>query len=51
MAQGVIELVIFTHMIKKFFDFKESKNVLGFIQKFPDWLPGVRIANGTALCH
>jgi hypothetical protein len=21
------------------------------IQKFPDLLPGVRIANGTALCH
>jgi hypothetical protein len=21
------------------------------IQKFPDWPPGVRIANGTALCH
>jgi hypothetical protein len=21
------------------------------IQKFPDWLPGARTANGTALCH
>jgi len=21
------------------------------IQKFPDWPPGARIANGTALCH
>jgi len=21
------------------------------IQKFPDWPPGVRTANGTALCH
>jgi hypothetical protein len=23
----------------------------GCIQKFPDWPPGERIANGTALCH
>jgi hypothetical protein len=23
----------------------------GCIQKFPDWLPGARTANGTALCH
>jgi hypothetical protein len=23
----------------------------GFTQNFPDWLPGVRTANGTALCH
>jgi len=23
----------------------------GCIQKFPDWPPGARIANGTALCH
>jgi hypothetical protein len=22
-----------------------------YIQKFPDWPPGVRTANGTALCH
>jgi hypothetical protein len=25
--------------------------VQGCIQKFPDWPPGVRTANGTALCH
>jgi hypothetical protein len=23
----------------------------GCIQKFPDWQPGARIENGTALCH
>jgi hypothetical protein len=23
----------------------------GFIKKFPDWPPGARTANGTALCH
>jgi hypothetical protein len=23
----------------------------GCIQKFPDWQPGARTANGTALCH
>jgi hypothetical protein len=27
------------------------KNVRGRIQKFPDWLPEARTANGTALCH
>jgi len=25
--------------------------ILGCIQKFPDWLPGVITVNGTALCH
>jgi hypothetical protein len=25
--------------------------VRGYIQKFPDWPPGARTANGTALCH
>jgi hypothetical protein len=23
----------------------------GVSKNFPDWLPGVRTANGTALCH
>jgi hypothetical protein len=26
-------------------------NIRRCIQKFPDWPPGARIANGTALCH
>jgi hypothetical protein len=26
-------------------------HIWGYIQKFPDWPPGTRIANGTALCH
>jgi hypothetical protein len=26
-------------------------NVRGCIQKFSDWPPGARTANGTALCH
>jgi hypothetical protein len=25
--------------------------IRGCIQKFPDWTPGARTANGTALCH
>jgi hypothetical protein len=25
--------------------------IQGCIQKFPDWLPGARTANGMALCH
>jgi hypothetical protein len=26
-------------------------HIRGCIQKFPDWPPGARPANGTALCH
>jgi hypothetical protein len=26
-------------------------HIRGCIQKFPDWPPGARTANGTALCH
>jgi len=26
-------------------------NIRGCIQKFPDWLPGAKSANGTALFH
>jgi hypothetical protein len=26
-------------------------DIRGCIQKFPDWPPGARTANGTALCH
>jgi hypothetical protein len=30
----------------------KGKGILGdCIQKFPDWLPGARTANGTAICH
>jgi hypothetical protein len=28
-----------------------TQHVRGCIQKFPDWPPGERTANGTALCH
>jgi len=28
-----------------------QQNVRGCIQKFPNWPPGARTANGTALCH
>jgi hypothetical protein len=28
-----------------------NRNVRGYIQKFPDWTPGARTANGRALCH
>jgi hypothetical protein len=27
------------------------QQIRGCIQKFPDWPPGARTANGTALCH
>jgi hypothetical protein len=31
---------------------ESSKNMIrGCIKKFPDWPPGARTANGTALCH
>jgi hypothetical protein len=29
----------------------EPEGLRGCIQKFLDWLPGARTANGTALCH
>jgi hypothetical protein len=29
----------------------EISDLRGCIQKFPDWPPGARTANGTALCH
>jgi hypothetical protein len=28
-----------------------KQGIRGFIQNFPDWPPGARTANGTALCH
>jgi hypothetical protein len=28
-----------------------THTIRGCIQKFPDWPPGARTANGTALCH
>jgi hypothetical protein len=28
-----------------------TSTIRGCIQKFPDWLPGARTANGTAFCH
>jgi hypothetical protein len=34
-----------------FFDSADEVDILGCIQKFPDWPPGARTANGTALCH
>jgi hypothetical protein len=33
------------------FKIKELDTMRGCIQKFPDWQPGARTANGTALCH
>jgi hypothetical protein len=30
---------------------KVNRSIGGCIQKFPDWSPGARTANGTALCH
>jgi hypothetical protein len=32
-------------------DTDEHTHIRGCIQKFPDWAPGARTANGTALCH
>jgi hypothetical protein len=35
----------------EFRDFLVAFLIWGCVQKFPDWPPGARIANGTALCH
>jgi hypothetical protein len=32
-------------------EYGPNLHIQGCIQKFPDWLLGVRTANGTALCH
>jgi hypothetical protein len=32
-------------------NYVHSRDIGGCIQKFPDWPPGARTANGTALCH
>jgi len=32
-------------------NFKAEYCNMSVIQKFPDWLPGSRTANGTARCH
>jgi hypothetical protein len=32
-------------------DTRERIDIRGCIQKFPDWLPGARTANGIVLCH
>jgi hypothetical protein len=29
----------------------DLREIRGCNQKFPDWKPGARTANGTALCH
>jgi len=31
--------------------FSYSKIIWGCIQKFQDWPPGAKTANGTGLCH
>jgi hypothetical protein len=36
---------------EKFRNTKQNFTVRGCIQKFPDWLPGARAANGKAVCH
>jgi hypothetical protein len=30
---------------------QRNGSIRGCIQKFPDWPPGARTANDTALCH
>jgi hypothetical protein len=37
--------------VKNAWSYASTHTIGGCIQKFPDWPPGARIANGTALCH
>jgi hypothetical protein len=40
------------HLLLLFLSFSDSLNDLRrCIQKFPDWQPGARTANGTVLCY
>jgi hypothetical protein len=45
------QLLRMEDFILKDYSTKEMNIVRGCIQKFPDWPPGARTANGTALCH
>jgi hypothetical protein len=38
-------------MVLRYRRFHTKLSVRGRIQKFPDWPPGTRIANGKDLCH
>jgi len=44
--EKIVHLLVITEI-------KETtlEDVRGCIQIFPDWPPGARTANGTALCH
>jgi hypothetical protein len=39
------------HSIIEVYHSLQVQIIQGCIQKFLDWLPGARTANGTALCH
>jgi hypothetical protein len=53
--------IIFIFMLRRGFDVRDKKVLLypiavvvdirGCIQKFPDWPPEAKTANGAALCH
>jgi len=49
---AVCQWEVRTSLIQPMFPAKQVlRDIQGCIQKFPDWPPGVRTANGTALCH
>jgi hypothetical protein len=39
------------HLSERIQPMKTNSLIRRCIQKFPDWPPGARTANGTALCH
>jgi hypothetical protein len=41
----------FLPLMSKYSPLKYPQIIRGCIQKFPDWPPGARTADGTALCH
>jgi hypothetical protein len=42
---------VLTDSLRHFKGRSGCSSVRGCVQKFPDWLPEARTANGTALCH
>jgi hypothetical protein len=48
-SEGNLFLCITKHCAAK--TYWGGVDVRGCIQKFPDWPPGARTANGTVLCH
>jgi hypothetical protein len=51
LGTGIIYTKRERELLKEGFFLTTITDTISTIQKFPDWPPGARTANGTALCH